>query len=315
MTHIVFLDAGSMGDTDLSLLQLSGCTLHCHASTPAELVKPRLQQAQIAIVNKVLLDATVLQALPQLKLICVAATGINNIDLDAAKALGITVCNVRGYADASVPQHAMALLLGLANQLTRYQHTLAAGGWSASEHFCLHSHRLTELAGKTFVVAGYGALGQATAKLAAAFGMRIVISEHVYAQHCRPGRVGFKQALQQADVLSLHCPLTNNTHELLNAERLSWLKDGAIIINTARGGLINETALLAELTRGRLAAGLDVLSSEPPAADHVLLQRPLPNLVVTPHIGWASSEARSRMTKQLVDNIQAFIAGKPLRQL
>ncbi|KKO44903.1 glycerate dehydrogenase [Arsukibacterium ikkense] len=315
MTQIVFLDSGSMGDTDLTALQLPGCQLQCFASTPAASVLPRLQRASIAIVNKVVLDAATLQALPGLKLICVAATGVNNIDLHAAKALGIAVCNVRGYADTTVPQHAMALLLGLANQISNYQQTLASGAWSQSEHFCLHSHRLTELAGKYFVVVGYGALGQATARLAQAFGMQLLISEHADARRCRPGRVSFEQALHQADVLSLHCPLTPATEHLLNSERLALLPAGAIIINTARGGLIAENALLAELKTGRLAAGLDVLSSEPPPANHILLQQPLPNLLITPHIGWASPAARTRMTLQLVENIQAFLAGKPQRQL
>lgn len=315
MSHIVFLDAGSMGDTDLTALQLRGCQLRCFASTSPELVTSRLQHASIAIVNKVVLDATTLQALPQLKLICVAATGVNNIDLNAAAAQGITVCNVRGYADTAVPQHAMALLLGLANQITNYQLTLASGAWSQSDHFCLHTHCLTELAGKNFVVVGYGALGQATAKLAAAFGMQLIISEQVAANQCRPGRVSFEQALRQADVISLHCPLTQSTSELLNSERLALLPDGAMIINTARGGLIAEAALLAELKTGRLAAALDVLSSEPPPADHILLQHNLPNLLITPHIGWASPPARARMVAQLTENIQAFLAGKPQRQV
>ncbi len=315
MNQIVFLDSGSMGDSDLEALQLPGCQLQCFSSTTAALVRPRLQQAKVAIVNKVVLDAATLQALPQLKLICVAATGVNNIDLIAAQALGIMVCNVRGYADSTVPQHAMALLLALTNQITNYQHTLADGAWSSSEHFCLHSHRLTELAGKNFVVAGYGALGQATAKLAAAFGMQIVISEQVNADSCRPGRLRFEQALRQADVLSLHCPLIAATENLLNTERLALLPDGAVIINTARGGLIDEVALLKELKTGRIAAGLDVLSSEPPPAKHILLQQHLPNLLVTPHIAWASPEARARMIKQLTANIQAFFAGKPVRQL
>ncbi|SNY60130.1 glycerate dehydrogenase [Arsukibacterium tuosuense] len=315
MTRIVFLDAGSMGDTDLSPLHLPGCQLQCFDNTPAEQIIPRLASADIAIVNKVPLRAETVNALPQLKLICVAATGVNNIDLPAAAASGIRVCNVRGYADTAVPQHAMALLLGLANQISNYHQTLATGEWSRSPHFCLHSHRLTELAGKYFVVVGYGALGQATARLARAFGMQVIISEHAGQPHCRPDRVSFEQALRQADVLSLHCPLTAATYQLLNSERLALLPDGAIIINTARGDLIDEPALLAELKTGRLAAGLDVLSSEPPAASHILLQQPLPNLLLTPHIGWASPAARARMTAQLAENITAFLAGKPLRQL
>ena len=315
MTHIVFLDAGSMGDTDLSVLQLPGCQLQCFASTAPHLVTERLANADIAIVNKVVLNQSILQALPQLKLICVAATGVNNIDLSAAARQGIKVCNVRGYADTAVPQHAIALLLGLTNQISNYQQTLARGEWSQSSHFCLHSHPLTELDGKCFVVVGYGALGQATARLAAAFGMRVLISEHAGARHCREDRVSFNEALLQADVLSLHCPLTPDTAQLLNRESLALLPDGAIVINTARGGLIDEVALLNELKTGRLAAALDVLCSEPPSASDILLQQARPNLLLTPHIGWATPEARRRMTLQLRDNITGFLAGRLLRQL
>ncbi|MBV2129039.1 D-2-hydroxyacid dehydrogenase [Arsukibacterium indicum] len=315
MTRIVFLDAGSMGDTDLAALRLPGCHFTGFASTTPAQVASRLLAADIAIVNKVALSGETLKVLPQLKLICVAATGVNNIDLAAAAARGITVCNVRGYADTAVPQHAMALLLGLTNQISNYQHTLASGEWSQSPHFCLHNHRLTELAGRTFVVLGYGALGQATGRLAAAFGMQVVVSERPGIQQCRQGRVQFEQALRQAEILSLHCPLTTDTYRLLNPERLALLPDNAIIINTARGDLIDETALYNELKAGRLAAGLDVLSAEPPAPDHILLQQRLPNLLVTPHIGWASPAARSRLLMQLCDNISAFLAGKPLRKL
>ena len=315
MTHIVFLDAGSMGDTDLRVLQLPDCQLQCFASTAPQQVTERLANADIAIVNKVVLNQSILQALPQLKLICVAATGVNNIDLSAAARQGIKVCNVRGYANTAVPQHAIALLLGLTNQINNYQQTLARGEWSQSSHFCLHSHPLTELDGKCFVVLGYGALGQATARLAAAFGMKVLISEHAGAQECRKGRVRFDEALRQADVLSLHCPLNDDTEHLLNSETLALLPDGAMVINTARGGLIDEAALLNELKTGRLAAGLDVLSSEPPAASHILLQDARPNLLLTPHIGWATPEARRRMTGQLRDNIAAFLADRSLRQL
>ncbi|WP_290614530.1 D-2-hydroxyacid dehydrogenase [Arsukibacterium sp. UBA3155] len=315
MTHIVFLDAGSMGDTDLSVLQLPKCQLQCFDSTAPQQVAERLADADIAIVNKVVLNQSILQALPQLKLICVAATGVNNIDLSAAAQLGIKVCHVRGYANTTVPQHAIALLLGLTNQISNYQQTLARGEWSQSSHFCLHSHPLTELDGKCFVVVGYGALGQATAGLAAAFGMRVLISEHAGARECREGRVSFDEALRQADVLSLHCPLNKDTLHLLNRETLALLPNGAMVINTARGDLIDEAALLNELKTGRLSAGLDVLSTEPPAASHILLQHARPNLLITPHIGWATPEARRRMSGQLRDNIAAFLAGHSLRQL
>lgn len=313
---MVFLDAGSMGDTDLSALAVANTHLQCYPHTEPADVVPRLQQATVAIVNKVVLDATTLRSLPQLKLICIAATGVNNVDLACAADLGITVTNVRGYANTAVPQHAMALLLALSNRLVQYQQAVRDGAWSQSRHFCLLDYPLTELAGKTFVVVGNGALGQATARLAQAFAMQVLIAEQPGATECRPGRLAFSDALAQADVVSLHCPLTSATDKLINRQTLAAIKPGAILINTARGGLIDEPALLEALQNGQLgAAALDVLSEEPPPANHVLLKTPLPNLLITPHMAWATAEARQRMVEQLQQNISAFFNGQSLRQV
>lgn len=313
---MVFLDAGSMGDTDLSALAVANTHLQCYPHTEPADVVPRLQQATVAIVNKVVLDATTLRSLPQLKLICIAATGVNNVDLACAADLGITVTNVRGYANTAVPQHAMALLLALSNRIVQYQQAVRDGAWSQSRHFCLLDYPLTELAGKTFVVVGNGALGQATARLAQAFGMQVLIAEQPGATECRPGRLAFSDALAQADVVSLHCPLTSATDKLINHQTLAAIKPGAILINTARGGLIDEPALLEALQNGQLgAAALDVLSEEPPPANHVLLKTPLPNLLITPHMAWATAEARQRMVEQLQQNISAFFNGQSLRQV
>lgn len=316
-THtMVFLDAGSMGDTDLSALAIANSRLQCYPHTARNEIVPRLRQATVAIVNKVVLDAATLRKLPDLKLICIAATGVNNVDLACAAELGITVTNARGYANTAVPQHAMALLLALSNRLVQYQQAVRDGAWSQSQHFCLLDYPLTELAGKTFVVIGYGALGQATAALAEAFYMHVVIAEQPGATQCRPGRIDFLTALAQADVISLHCPLTASTEKLINRDTLAAIKPGALLINTARGGLIDEPALLEALQSGKLgAAALDVLSEEPPAADHLLLQTPLPNLLITPHMAWATTEARQRMVLQLQQNISAFFSGQALRQV
>ncbi|GAB58892.1 D-2-hydroxyacid dehydrogenase [Rheinheimera nanhaiensis] len=311
MYQTVFLDAASMGDADLSPLQADNIALTCfNATTPAQVLN-RLQQADIAIVNKVVLDATTLAALPRLKLICLAATGANNIDLAGAQQHGIAVCNVRGYADTAVPQQVFALLLQLTNKVQQYQNAVRAGRWSQSPHFCLLDYPVTELAGKTMLIVGYGALGQATAKLAQAFGMQVLLSEQPDASICRAGRLPFFTALAQADVVSLHCPLTAGTERLFNARAFAAMKPGALLINTARGGLIDETALLQALQQGTLAgAALDVLTEEPPPPAHPLVLADLPQLIITPHMAWASAEARQRMVQQLAANVQAFAGGQ-----
>lgn len=306
--NIVFLDAASLGDADLAALQQPGCELQLFPySAPADIVD-RLQHADIAIVNKCRLDAAVLAQLPRLKAIMVAATGMDNIDLTAAATQGIQVFNVKDYAGTAVPQHVFALLLALSNQLCQYQQAVQRGDWSRSQNFCLLDYPMFELAGKTMVIVGYGSLGQATAELAKAFGMRVLIAERPDVTEVRPGRIAFNNALALADVLSLHCPLTPATQHLLNRERLAQLKAGAVLINTARGGLIETEALLAALKSGQLlAAALDVLETEPPPAEHPLLQCRLPNLLITPHIGWASREARTRMVQKIAANIQTFV--------
>ena len=234
-------------------------------------------------------------------------TGLANIR-SAFAAQGIQVFNVQDYAGTAVPQHVFALLLALSNQLCQYQQAVQRGDWSRSQNFCLLDYPMFELAGKTMVIVGYGSLGQATAELAKAFGMRVLIAERPDVTEVRPGRIAFNNALALADVLSLHCPLTPATQHLLNRERLAQLKAGAVLVNTARGGLIETEALIAALKSGQLlAAALDVLETEPPPAEHPLLQCRLPNLLLTPHIGWASREARTRMVLKIAANIQNFV--------
>ena len=230
------------------------------------------------------LDAATLKVCPSLKLICICATGTNNVDLDAAAAQGITVCNVTGYARASVAQHTLALLLSLAARLVPYHEDVRSGRWSQAPQFCLLDHPMTELAGKTFGVIGYGDLGREAARLAEAFGMTVQIAE----------------SFQQTD-------------QLVDAAFLSQMKPGALLLNTARGGLIDELALADALRSGQLGgAGLDVLSSEPPPADHPLLADGIPNLLITPHNAWGTRESRQRVLEGVVENIRQWQAGSPI---
>ncbi|WP_348729188.1 NAD(P)-dependent oxidoreductase [Rheinheimera texasensis] len=314
MHHIVLLDADTLHGADLSVLQLPGCTLQIYPSTTAAELPERLQQATVVISNKVLLDAAMLALAPQLQLVCVAATGTNNVDLAAAAARNIQVCNVQDYALDAVPQHAMALLLALNNQIVLQQQAIFRGDWSRSPVFCLHQQPIQSLAGKMFTVVGYGGLGQATAALARAFGMQVCVAERPDAETIRPGRVRFRDALAQADVLSLHCPAIAGAPPLLGAEQLSWLKPQTLLLNTARGALIDEPALLKALQQHRLAgAALDVLCTEPPNPHHPFLQAQLPNLLLSPHLAWATTESMQRLVGQLAENILAFNAGTPVR--
>ncbi|MCT8124855.1 D-2-hydroxyacid dehydrogenase [Alishewanella sp. BS5-314] len=306
--QIVFADAATLGDADLSALHLANCQLQVYAHSSADELPARLQDADIAIVNKCRLDAALIAKLPRLKAIMVAATGMDNIDLQAARAAGIQVFNVTDYAGTAVPQHVFALLLALSNQLFSYSTAVQRGDWSRSQSFCLLDYPIFELAGKTMVIVGYGVLGQATAALARAFGMKVLIAERPSATEIRPGRLAFGAALAEADIVSLHCPLTADTRHMINKNSLAGLKTGAVLINTARGALIEPNALLDALKTGQVgAAALDVLSTEPPPASDPLLNCKLPNLLITPHIGWASREARTRMVLKIADNIRGFL--------
>lgn len=310
----VFLDADSLGPADLDFSPLSACLgqwRHYPSTTPEQL-HAHLTGAQVVITNKVVLDAEALAAQPQLRLICVAATGTNNIDLDAAAKLGITVCNAVNYGPNSVAQHALMLMLNLATQAPAYSRSAVDGSWSKSPFFCLLDYPVLELAGKTLGIVGYGVLGQRVATLGEALGMRIMVSARPGAQTIPAGRHAFDRVLAEADVLSLHCPLTADNHQLINAQRLAQMKPSAFLINCARGGLIDEPALADALRQRRLAgAGLDVLSQEPPPADHPLLAPDIPNLIITPHSAWASREARQNLVAIVAANIAAYFAGHP----
>lgn len=313
--HAVFLDCASLdlGDLDLSPLQqaFTGLTRH-DASHPGQVVE-RLQGAQVAISNKVPLTAETLAALPDLKLILVAATGTNNVDLPAAQRLGITVCNSQGYGTPSVAQHTLMLMLALATRLPDYHNAVQSGRWQQASQFCLLDFPISELNGKTLGILGAGELGSAVARLAEAFGMRVLLGQ-LPGRPAQPDRLPLSELLPQLDVLSLHCPLTPVTAQLINRQHLDLLPRHAWLINTARGGLLDEQAVADALREGRLgAAALDVLSVEPPTADNPLLAGDIPNLLITPHSAWGSREARQRIVGQLAENAAAFFAGQPRR--
>ena len=311
----VFLDLAPLdqGDLDLTPLQSVFDELICHTQTNESQIIERLQGAQVAIVNKLRLGDEIFRACPDLKLILVAATGLNNIDLAAARQRGISVCNCQGYGTATVAQHALMLLLALATRLPDYQAAVARGRWQESGQFCLLDFPIVELAGKTLGILGHGELGSAVAKLAEAFGMR-VLTGNLPGRPPRPERLDLDELLPEVDALSLHCPLTEQTRNLIGARELQLMKPTAYIINTARGGLIDEQALADTLRRGHLGgAATDVLTSEPPSNDNPLLAADIPRLIVTPHSAWGSREARQRIVGQMCENAETFFTGTPKR--
>lgn len=311
----VFLDHSSLdlGDLDLSGLQQCLDDLQLQSLTTPDNVVERLQGASVAISNKVPLNATTLKACPNLKLILIAATGTNNVDLVAARAQGITVSNCQGYGTPSVAQHTLMLLLNLATRLGDYQKAVGAGRWQQASQFCLLDYPIVELQGKTLGLLGHGELGGAVARLAEAFGMRVITGQ-IPGRPARADRVPLDELLAQVDALTLHCPLNEHTRHFIGARELALLKPGAFVVNTARGGLIDEQALADALRSGHLGgAATDVLSVEPPTAGNPLLANDIPRLIVTPHNAWGSREARQRIVGQLSENAQGFFSGTALR--
>ncbi|MBX3417189.1 MAG: D-2-hydroxyacid dehydrogenase [Pirellulaceae bacterium] len=310
MKKIVFLDRESLiADIRPPAFPHQWCD---YPSTFAHDVVERLQGAQIAISNKVPLDRASLEQLPELKLIAVAATGTNNVDLACCRERGIAVCNIRGYAVNSVPEHVFALTLALKRNLIAYREDLNAGVWQKSQTFCYFGAPINDLAGSTMGIVGHGSIGRSVAIIAGAFGMNVLIAEHKGNETCRPGYTPFSKVLSESDVLTLHCPLTPKTENLISANEFRAMKSSALLINTARGGLVNEEDLLVALGENWIAgAGFDVLRTEPPTAGSALLDYRAPNWLVTPHVAWASRGAMQRLADQLVDNIEAWNSGQP----
>ncbi len=319
MPDVVFLDyeSTSRDDLDLTRLQSVCGSLKLWPHTTLQQRLQHIGEAEVIISNKVMLDAHLLASLrDQIKLVCIAATGTNNIDINAAERFGIPVTNIRNYGTQSVAEHVIALIFALTRQLPAWQQAIQRGDWQRSPHFCLLDYPITEIAGKTLGIVGSGTLGEATAQLAQAVGMQILRAERPDAPHIRPDRVSLDELCARADVISLHCPLTAQTQNLIDAQRLRQMKPSAILINTARGGIVNEPDLLVALQTGVIAgAALDVLVTEPPGADAVLLQQTLPNLLITPHIAWASQRARQTLLDQLADIIGGWQRGELLNQV
>lgn len=311
----VFLDHPSLdlGDLNLQGLRDSFSELQLFADTNPQNLVQRLQGAAVVISNKVALNAETLAACPDLKLILISATGTNNVDLAAARAQGITVSNCQGYGTPSVAQHTIMLLLNLATRLKDYQRDVDAGLWQQARQFCLLDYPIIELEGKTLGLLGHGELGGAVARLAEAFGMRVVLGA-VPGRPARADRIPLDELLPQVDALTLHCPLNEHTRHFIGARELALLKPGALVVNTARGGLIDEQALADALRNGHLGgAATDVLSAEPPVNGNPLLAADIPRLIVTPHNAWGSREARQRIVGQLEENARGFFNGAPLR--
>lgn len=308
----VFLDLATVarGDLDLTRLQSACARWSFYDYTRPEETATRLTGAQVAVTNKVLLDRAALAAAPELRLVCLTATGTNNVDLDAARHLGIAVANVTGYATAAVVQHVFALILAHATRLLDYRAAVAAGAWSTSPQFCLLDFPIVELAGKTLGIVGYGELGRAVARVAQAFGMEVLIAQRPGGPP-QEGRLPLAELLPRVDVLTLHCPLADNTRNLVGAAELARMRPTALLVNTARGGLVDGEALAAALRAGTIGgAALDVLSVEPPPLGHPLLAPDIPNLILTPHTAWASREARQRVLDEVAEDIHAFAAGE-----
>lgn len=308
MEHaIVFLDRESVG-ADVRKPDFPHSYKEYDSTWTPEEIVDRLKGASIAVINKVPMRADVLKQLPNLKLIAVAATGTDVVDKAYCKEAGITVVNIRNYAFNTVPEHVIALMFALRRNLLAYVADVRKGRWGEVDQFCFFDHPIRDIAGSTLGVVGYGAIGKAVAKRAECLGMKIL----PYDVFPQDGLVDLEMLLKESDVITLHCPLTPETKNMIGAKEFEMMKSTAILINTARGGLVDEAALAEALKSGVIAgAGFDVLTAEPPKDGNILLDLDMPNLIVTPHVAWASREAMQILADQLIDNVEAFVAGNP----
>ncbi|KNH12589.1 MULTISPECIES: D-2-hydroxyacid dehydrogenase [Vibrio] len=281
--------------------------------TAPDLVAERVLDADVIITNKVVLNADNLSQAQQLKLIAVSATGVNNVDVDYCNEKNIAVANIQGYATQSVPEHVIAMLFALKRNLVGYHQDIEAGEWQKDKQFCFFTHPIQDIAGSTLGLMGSGSLGQATAALAKAIGMKVIFAERKGADSCREGYLPFDAVLQQADAISLHCPLTEATRNLISEPELAMMKPSAVLINAGRGGLVDEQALVEALVNHQIAgAGMDVFTQEPADKSNPLLANShLSNLLLTPHVAWGSDSSIQKLSDILMDNIEAFVEGKP----
>lgn len=313
----VFLDRNSLDLNDLNLESLTAAFEHMtlYSTTEADQVLARIQDADVVITNKVMLDADTIKQSKHLKLILISATGTNNVDLAQAKTQGITVCNCQAYGTSAVAQHTLMLMLALSTSVIQYNQAVQQGQWNKASQFCLLDFPIVELAGKTLGIIGYGELGQTVARLAQAFDMKVLVGA-IPNRSLVEGRMALNELFGQVDYLSLHCPLTVDTQDLIDVEVFERMKPTAFLINCARGGIVNEQALADALRQGKIAgAATDVLSVEPPEHGNTLLNSDIPNLIITPHSAWGSVDARQRIVQQLVENVEAFKNGRPIRQV
>jgi glycerate dehydrogenase len=319
MMEGVILDFDSVGPADLDLTKLYDLPVkwtiypNCLPSQVAE----RITTADIALINKAPILAPQIKSASQLKLISIFATGTNIIDLDAAREKNIVVSNAVGYGTGSVVQHVWSLILALTTNLDGYRKAAMDGSWEESDFFCVMDFSVRELQGKVLGIVGAGELGSGVAKIAEAFGMQVIFATLPGRSHSpQPNRIPFKDLLARADIVSLHCPLTKETSGLIGTEELALMKKSAILVNTARGALVDEKAL-KEALQARIIAGAatDVLSVEPPVGGNVLLDERIPNLIVTPHVAWIARESRQRLIDQVAGNVKAFLDGKPQNQV
>lgn len=313
----VFLDSDSIdtGDISYEALRTTLPSWQFHGHTKPEEVADRIRHATVVVSNKVMLDRHALNSAKDLKLVCIAATGTNNVDLQAASDSGITVCNVVHYATPSVVQHVFGLVFALSTRLIDYHHAVQTGKWNEAVHFCLLDFPIKEMSGKTIGIIGYGELGSGVARAAECFGMKVLVAQRPDGP-AQAGRVALADLLPQCDVISLHCPLTDQTRNLIGTTELKSMKPDALLINTARGGIVDERALAEALRRGQIGgAGIDTITEEPPVKGNILLDPEIPNLIVTPHIAWATQAARQRLIDGVTANIKAFLAGAPTNQV
>lgn len=311
MEEIVFLERDSLEAEVRRPAFAHEWREHTGIPSPEETAR-LLERATIAIVNKVPLRQDLLARLPQLRMIAVAATGTDNVDIAACKARGIVVSNVRGYAEHTVPEHAFGLILALRRNLLAWRADVQAGKWQRSERFCLSGHPVQDLHGGTLGIFGEGSIGQGVARLARGFGMHVLFADHAPPKAPDVQFTPPDEVLARSDVVSLHLPLVSTTRNLIGAKELSRMKKSALLINTARGGLVDERALVEALRAGTIAgAGFDVLSVEPPKDGNPLLELDLPNFILTPHVAWSGRQAMQALADQLMDNVEDFVRGAP----
>jgi glycerate dehydrogenase len=312
----VILDADSLGQGQVDLSPITSLldSWDVHGTTQPHEIQERIEGAGIVLSNKIVLDETTLRSNPSLQFIGVMATGTNNVDLIAASRANITVSNAVAYATPSVVQHTINLMLNLATSQPMFIQDVREAQWQKAPAFCLLNHPISELSNKILGIIGYGELGSNVANIAKAFGMHILVAQRPDSVELKAGRTPLNKVLDEADYLSLHCPLTPETENLINKDALARMKSSAFLINTARGGLVNSNDLVAALNRGAIAgAAIDVLNTEPPTADDILTSANLDNLIVTPHNAWGAIESRQRLVIQLVENIEQYLNGNPIR--